>query len=98
MSIEGELDESVQQFGVRDATCIPQFGIHTDGGKSRNGIDLVKEDFAVRAVEQEIHSSHARTVDGPETANRHILYLPGLARRELGRDNELRAFLDVLGL
>ena len=40
VAFERQVDQPAEQFGVLDAGRAPQFGIHADGGKARDRVDL----------------------------------------------------------
>ena len=48
-------DQNIHQLGLRDSRRLPELWIHADGGKARQGVDLVHEDFF--AFEEKVDAS-----------------------------------------
>ena len=98
VALEGQFDQAVQKLGVRNAARFPELGIHADGGKARNGIDLVQVDLC-RSCDRG---------ESPRAPCRRRLRLgrrgwprpapDSSAGREPRRDDKFRTFFDILRL
>src|SRR6185369_10706950 len=98
VTLEAEIDETADQFRVGQTSRGPEFGVHADGGESGHGIDLVQINFAVLGVHEEVHASEARTINRFEGSDGQLANLPGLRFAELGGNEQLGAFVEVLGV
>src|SRR5215510_7530494 len=96
-TLHGQLDQPGHQLGKRQATGLPQLGIHADHGEARHGVDLVQIQPPGCALQKEVHPRQARRVDRLERGNRKALYLASQPWRNFGRNEGLRARIDVLG-
>ncbi len=73
VQFEGEFDQAVDKLRVWQAGRLPQLGIHADGSEAGNGVELVDEDFSIRAIQEEIAARHTSSVDGAKGPNGVIL-------------------------
>src|SRR5437660_8876210 len=46
VTLDPELDQTVNQFAIRQSSRCPQFRIHADRGEAGHGVDLVDVDLA----------------------------------------------------
>ncbi len=66
MALQGECDQTVDELTVGDAAGLPELGVHGDAGESGDEVDLVQEQPAGGAIEEEVDPRHAVGVQGPE--------------------------------
>lgn len=88
--LNGEPDESIDEFGIRDAACFPEFRVHADFCEAGNGVYLVDVQLPFLG-EEKIHASHAFAGERSERADRKLLNLFCDARRNACGDFEPRA-------
>src|SRR5277367_3888962 len=95
MEFEGEFNEAIDQLRVWNAGGFPQLGVHADGSKTGNCVQLVDENLRVFAVEEEIAAGHAGSVDCAEGADGVILKSGDLLFGERRRNDKLRAAFEI---
>ena len=98
MTFDGEVDQSVDQFGVRHARCLPQLWIHGDGRESGHGVHLVAQKATTLGFEEEVDTSQALASQGGEHPQREASHLVALFGGQFGRNDEARTVGDVLVL
>lgn len=54
---QGELDEPVNQLGVRNSACFPHLGIHADLCETGDRVDLVDQNLTTH-LNEKVDSSH----------------------------------------
>src|ERR1051326_751879 len=97
MSLQGELDQPVDQSPVAQAACLPHARIHADGGEPRDGINLIHQESAGLLLKKKIDAPHASALYGLESCDGELLYAPSLGRSKPGRNDQLRGVLQIFG-
>src|SRR6476646_6109150 len=74
-------DQLAHEIGLRQSTCFPQFGVHTDRSEAWERIHFVDED--VLASEEEVDPGHAFAAKKSKCLDRKLLNTAGLLRRNI---------------
>ena len=75
----------------------PELGIHTDGGKARDGVDFVEDDFPVSLADKEIDARKALASDCAECLFCGLSELEGDFLRDSSRDVQNGGSVNILG-
>src|SRR5437016_4011585 len=76
MSLEGELDQAVDQIGVAEAGGRPHLRVGARRGEPRDRVDLVHQHAVAPTLDEEVDAGHARAIDGAEGRDRELLEAP----------------------
>src|SRR5205807_9693768 len=98
VALQSQLDQPLNQLWVFYSGSRPQLGVHADRGEARHGIDLIEIYLAGLGVHQEVHAGQAGAVHCLERSDCHFLQLFHLLSGELCRDDEIRTFVQILGV
>ena len=93
MAFDGQGDEAVDEFFIRDAAGLPELGVHADAGEAGHGIDFIEVDAAGLRFpvflcfrgwgHEEVDAGESGAVAGAEGGEGHLADLFGLGVREL---------------
>src|SRR6266508_2926155 len=95
MTLDGELDQAVDQRGVAEPGGRPHLRVAARRGEAGDRVDLV--DQHAIALEKKVDARHARTVDRAEGGDRQLADPPSGLGRHGRRHRDSRLALQVLG-
>ena len=93
---QSQSDEAVDEGGHRDALVLHQLGIHTDGGKAGEGVDLIDEDAAGVLLYEEVAAGQTLAAQCGVGHGGVGLHLVQLLFGQLCRDDHLTDAVLVL--
>ena len=93
---QSQSDEAVDEGGYGDALVLHQLGIHTDGGKAGEGVDLVDEDAAGVLLYEEVAAGQTLAAQRRVGHGGVGLHLVQLFLRQSGRNDHLTDAVLVL--
>ena len=92
--LQRKRDQIVQELTVGDAAGLEELGVHGNGRKARNGVDLVEDDLAV-CLYKEVDTGQAAAAHGPVDADGKLAHLLGGLLGNAGRDVQVCAVGDI---
>ncbi len=99
VSLNGQLDEAINEVFVGKARGLPELWVHGDAGEAGHGVDFVEIDggffcgcFALGGsggLHKEVYAGEAGALAGAEGGDGHVADLFGFGGGELGGDDGL---------
>src|SRR5947209_5228457 len=96
VALEGELDEPVEQLGVRHPAGLKQRGEHAGGGEARHRVELVEQHML--ALDEEVDAGQPAAPAEKEGLDGHLLDALAYPGRDARRHDQLHTARCVLGL
>ena len=64
VSLEGQLDQTIEELRVRESRRFPEFRVHRDARETGQAVQLVHVDLVGLLVDEEVDARHALCVEG----------------------------------